>query len=149
MKENFLYRGLHNDEIKTRALIPKKPGLFLHELETPFETPASTGVSRENAVSHHERYSGQTSGVSTTTSYKAAIRYATNTGNKNGTIAVINRDKLVMFNIKEKDTSIGRTAFKPEDNEITLYDDIGDPMPKEIIVRFDCVKSIDWNKEVK
>jgi hypothetical protein len=82
--------------------------------------------------------------VSTTTSYKAAIRYATNKGSKNGVIAVINRDKLVIFNIKEEDTSSGREPFKPEDNEIILFDDIGDPMPKEIIIRFEDIKSTDW-----
>ena len=146
MKKNFLYRGLHDDEIKAKALIPKKRGHFLKELTTPFETPARTGLSRENAGRHHERYSDQSPGVSTTTSYKAAIRYATNKGSKDGIVAVINRDKLGDFNIREEDTSNGRDAFKPEDSEIILFDDIGDQMPVEIIVRLDSVKSTDWNQ---
>ena len=149
MNKNILYRGLHKGEIIAKALIPKRRGPFLHELKTPFETPARTGLSRENAGRHKERHSDQTSGVPTTTSYQAAIHYATNSGSKDGVIAVIDRDKLAMFNINEEDTSSGRAAYKPEDGEIILFDDIGDPMPKEIIIRFDCVKSTDWNKGVK
>lgn len=148
MKEIFLYRGLNDDEIKAQALIPKNRGQFLRELTTPFETPARTGVSRENAGRHHERHSDQSPGVSTTTSYKAAIRYATNRGSKDGIVAVINRNKLGEFGIREEDTSNGRTAFKPEDNEIILFDDIGNKMPVEIIVRLDSVESTDWNEEL-
>ncbi len=149
MQDNLLYRGLHDDEIKAMALIPKKSGLFLQDLMTPFETPARTGTSRENAGRHHERYNNQSPGVSTTTSYKAAIRYATNKGSKDGVVAVINRDKLAEFNIYEEDPADTRAAFKPDDNEIILFDDIGGQMPTEIIVRLHPVKSTDWNKEVK
>ena len=116
---------------------------------TPFETPSQTGLSRENAGRYHERYSDKSSGVSTTISYKSAIRYATNKGSKDGVIAVINRDKLADFNIHEEDLSAGRAAFKPEDKEITLFDDIGSQMPAEIIVRLDPVKSTDWNEEAR
>ena len=95
MSKNILYRGLHDDEIKAMTLIPKKPSSFLQELKTPFETPARTGLSRENAGRHHERYSDQSPGVSTTTSYKAAIRYAHN-------VAQTRRNCLSSINTKHE-----------------------------------------------
>ena len=109
--------------------------------------PATTGLNLENAVRNHQRRSDQSSGVSTTTSYQAAIGYATNKGTKNGIVAVIKRDILAAFQIKEEDCAAsGRRPLKLDDKEIILSDNTGNPMPRDIIEKLINIKSSLWKK---
>lgn len=147
MKAKYLYRGLHDDEIAAKTLLPKKVGSFAEEALTPIKTPFTTGVNRDNAIRSHQKQKyghPHTSGVSTTKSFGAAIGYATEKGTKDGVVAVINRDLFEKFNIKEEDTAQAHECLIPEDEEVILFDDVGAPMPKEIIEKFISVEKSCW-----
>lgn len=151
MKENFLYRGLRPEEIEQELLLPKKLGLglFVQEAITPIKTPFTTGKNLDNAVRSHQKWEyghPLTSGVSTTTSFKAAIGYATHKGTHAGKIAFIKRKILAQHGIQEADTSQCHECLFPEDKEIILFDNIGDAMPREVIEKIITVKSTLWQK---
>ncbi|OIO38092.1 MAG: hypothetical protein AUJ72_03190 [Candidatus Omnitrophica bacterium CG1_02_46_14] len=149
MEENYLYRGLRPDEIEKGLLLPKKLGLglFAQEALTPIKTPFTTGKNLDNAIRSHQKWKHghpPTSGVSTTTDLKAAVGYATHKGAHDGTIAFIKRNILAQCGIQETDTAQNHECLFPKDQEIILFDNVGNAMPKEIIDRFISVKLTEW-----
>lgn len=152
--EEYLFRGLRREEIEKELLLPKELGLglFVQAALTPIKRPFTTGKNLDNAIRSHQKSEyghPSTPGVSATTSFKAAVGYATKNGVDDGKVAFINRKILANYGIREADTSQNQECLFPEDKEIILFDDAGDPLPKEIIVKIEPVKSTDWTKEEK
>ena len=134
----YLYKGLREEEIKLKQLIPKEQGIFMQHPKLPITFPINLGKTRENAARNHQKEKGagdyKTSGVSTSTKIKIARKYATDEGKKNGFVAYILRNKLPHYKLKEYDVNNQcPEVLKPDDCEIILYDDAGKPMPKDII----------------
>lgn len=132
----YLYRGLSAQEIKEGKLIPDLAMNFSPLLIRRYALGMFRRVDnrqhREMEGIRHQR-GERTSGISTTTSFDVAVRYATHNGTKDGVVAKISRTKLLQYEIREHPVSF----LKPEDCEVVIYRSI-EPryFPKEIIEEF-------------
>lgn len=95
------------------------------------------------------RQSVHTAGVSTSKLFDIAVKFATCKGTKDGSVAVISREKLLKYQIAEHDAEILGSYEKQGDREVILYAKRGSfYFPKEIIIRFKKVKARDYNCKI-
>ena len=132
---DILYRALRLEEINAGGiLIPKETKSFLALLRCGFLTGDCLGMTENHAVKDHQS-NGKipTRGVSTTTLKKIAFeKYS----KKHGVVALIDRNKLKQFKIKEyvvKKILHPSQIFNPEDDEVILVYEKDGAFPKKII----------------
>lgn len=140
IKTKYLYRGLNESEIKAKCLLPKKQEAFKQLVGFPVRFPIRLTKCTENAARNHQKDGYETSGVSTSKDMNVASRYATRNNTKDGVIAKISVVKLRKNGIGFKDVNDCGDVAKPEDCEIILYNENGEPFQREIIDEFINIK---------
>ena len=84
----------------------------------------------------------QTAGVSTSKSFHIAVKFATRNGTKDGVVAKIFRERLIIHEINEIDADLSGSDEKRTDREVILYAGNGGfYFSKEIIAEFIHVKA--------
>jgi hypothetical protein len=130
-----LYRALRDAEIKAGCiLIPKSQAPFRAHPRLPIVLPFTLGENAKHAVREHQ-WNGKylTRGVSCTTAWTVALRYAA----KKKIIVSIDERKCDLFDIRRyrvHDHVPSELIIHPEENEVILSDRDG-AFPKEIVSR--------------
>jgi hypothetical protein len=130
-----LYRALRDSEIKAGCiLIPKSQAPFRSLPRFPLVFPVTLGETEEHAVRDHQ-WNGKfpTRGVSCTTEWSVAVRYAA----KNKVVVSIDESKCDSFGIRRfrvRGHVHSKLIIHPEDEEVILVSDNEDgTFPKEIV----------------
>ncbi len=139
MRTGYLFRGINGAERQARALIPRTQGAFAQHPRLSLALPFTLGESASNAVRNHQKYDPDdfphpTSGISTTRSLRMARYYATHKGERDGIVVAIDIARLDAAGLKRYDVTECGEVMKPEDEEVVLYDDLGEPIPWGAVV---------------
>jgi hypothetical protein len=145
-----LYRALRDAEIKAgNILIPKSQAPFRAHPKLPLVIPFTLGEREEHAVRDHQ-WDGKypTRGVSCTTEWKVALRYA---ATKKVVVSIdeaeCNRFGIRRFHVRDHVPL--ELIVHPEDEEVILVSDRDGALPKEIVTAVFDVPSQEEVKSLK
>ena len=130
-----LYRALRDVEIAAgNILIPKSQAPFRAHPRLPLVLPFTLGEREEHAVREHQWDSQYpTRGVSCTTDWKVAMRYAA-TSKSIVVIDEVECERLGIRRYRVRDYVPPQLIAHPEDEEVILVFDHDGALPKEIVI---------------
>jgi hypothetical protein len=148
----YLYRGVGGiaaeEDLIIKSLTPKAPGKFSYFFKFDgtilLDGSATLGESEQNATLRHQLNQDgfPTSGVSTTPHKDRSFFYACgpNGCHKEGIILTIDRLRLSQCGVSEAVVSASvYSPSVPEDDEVILFDNSDDALPRQIVVKIERV----------
>ena len=130
-----LYRALRDVEVSAgNMLIPKSQEPFRAHPRLPLVLPFTLGEREEHAVREHQWDSQYpTRGVSCTTDWKVAVRYAA----ASKTVVAIDEaecERLGIRRYRVRDCVPLQLIVHPDDEEVILVSDCDGALPKAIVI---------------